>query len=66
MSTPSPKDPTVGLWLGPYGGPGKRGHSFMSEAPLYVLAIYVCSSTLALEFLRQLCVLASLDLQRQI
>ena len=31
-----PWDPTVGLCLGSYGGPRRRGRFFMSKVPLYV------------------------------
>ena len=33
---PHPKDPTVGLRLGPYGGP-RGGLFLMSEVPLYLV-----------------------------
>ena len=37
QETAPPQDPSVGLYLGPYGGPKGGGHFLMSEVSLYSL-----------------------------
>ena len=36
QETTASLDPTVALYLGPYGGPKKGGQFLMSEVPLYM------------------------------